>query len=145
MTAAQGSVAASSKLRCSGTGTRPSSCSTTILGQHAVDGAAQGRLRLGFVHLAGQPFLHEDAGNALADLARASRPGPTAATSPTPSESGDERQRQLRIVLALDDHQIAVVQRRRLDAHEHLVRPRLSAAAVPSASSASSPKRSRIS
>ena len=74
VTAAHGSVDASSSLRCSGTWTSPSSCSDDVVGEHAVEPAREHRaVGRGHERVAVEPALEDDGRDAVSHLARVRR------------------------------------------------------------------------
>ena len=93
-----------------------------VLRQQPLGLCAQRRPAFVFADFAAQPFLHEDAGHAVADLhaAHASAHGYRLADA---VGEGNQRQTLLWIVDALDHHQVAVVQRKRPHLKENLSRP----------------------
>ncbi len=92
------------------------------LGQHAVDGAAHRRAEGGIVDRTAHPSLHEAAGDAIADLdprhARSDRDHLARAVGQRDQVGlgGGAR------IVAFDGDQVAVVERRRAHAHQHLAR-----------------------
>ena len=126
VTAAQGSVAPSSKLRPAGSIDDAVLFQHGQLGQHAVDRAAHRRGLRRLVDGAAEPFLHEAAGDPVADLDAADA-GPD-----RDHFAGAVRQRdQVGLgrgagVLRLDREQVAVVERRGAHPHQHLAAGRAS-------------------
>ena len=82
-----------------------------LLGHHAVDGAAQRGIGFAVVGRPFDPVLHEDAAATRSPGLTRVTPGPTAVTSPAPSESGISGALTPRPISPAQDRQIAVIQR----------------------------------
>ena len=85
-----------------------------VFGEHAIDVAAEGGFGFFCGERAIQPALHEDAADAVAymDAGDAFANGDDLARA---IGAWDARERHLRVVEALHDHEIAVVERDRVD------------------------------
>ena len=109
VSAAQGSVAASSKLRCAGAWMRPDLREDALGGEDAVDGAAECRLAGERLDLAVEPVLEEESADAVAGLEACD--GSADGDDLTGGvRAEDAWELHLGVVLAEDDHEIAIVE-----------------------------------
>ena len=126
MTAAQGSVAASVKAEMGRDRQEAGFGQDDLLGQHAVDFAAQGRADLGFGGRSLQPARRECRDDPIADA----EPGRALAQGRHLAGCvghGNQWQLELGVIDALGDQQVAEIERGRADADAHLSRTGLGA------------------